>query len=220
MKRKITNPLKNAQMKRNFQDLKDSCAFETRTLKISIITKNILFLIFLLSFQNSISQIGNVKVNVVDESENPIEGVLVGSVSNPETSGVTDSKGNVVLNMNPTGLVKLYFNEIEKMVSVNSNEVTIELKKSDKKVNVGFGQIKTVDETTTAIDLVYSDKLEKSSLLNPNESLYGKLKGLMVLQNGGEPWDRDPTMYIRGVASLNSNRILVLVDGFERFLCF
>ncbi|MCF8342729.1 MAG: SusC/RagA family TonB-linked outer membrane protein [Chitinophagaceae bacterium] len=218
MKRKITNPLKNAQMKRNFQDLKDSCAFETRTLKISIITKNILFLIFLLSFQNSISQIGNVKVNVVDESENPIEGVLVGSVSNPETSGVTDSKGNVVLNMNPSGLIKLYFNDKEKMVSVNSNELTIELKKSDKKVNVGFGQIKTVDETTTAIDLVYSDKLEKSSLLNPNESLYGKLKGLMVLQNGGEPWDRDPTMYIRGVASLNSNRILVLVDGFEREL--
>ncbi len=218
MKKKLTNPINNAQMKSYLPYFNAFYFFEIRSLKMLVFTKNIFFLIFLLSFQNSNAQIGNVKVHVVDEFENSIAGVLVGSVSNPETSGVTDSEGNVVLNMNPSGLIKLYFNEIEKMITVNSNEVNVELKKSDKKVNVGFGQIKSVDETTTAIDLVYSDKLEKSSLLNPGESLYGKLKGLMVLQNGGEAWNRNPTMYIRGVASTNSNRILVLVDGFEREL--
>jgi TonB-linked SusC/RagA family outer membrane protein len=120
--------------------------------------------------------------------------------------------------MNASGYIKVYWNEMEKTVAIHSTNVRIELKKSDKKINVGFGTIKTLDETTTAIDLVYSDKLEKSSLLNPSESLYGKLKGLMVLQNGGEPWNRNPTSYIRGVATTNNNRILVLVDGFERDL--
>lgn len=218
MKKKLTNPLNNILMKSYLPYFIAYCFFEIRSLKMLAFAKNIFFFILLLSFQNSNAQIGNVKVNVVDQFENPIAGVLVGSVSNPDSSGVTDSDGNVVLNMNAKGLIKLYFDEIEKVITVNSNEVNVELKKSDKKINVGFGQIKSVDETTTAIDLVYSDKLEKSSLLNPSESLYGKLKGLMVLQNGGEPWNRNPTMYIRGVATTNSNRILVLVDGFEREL--
>jgi TonB-linked SusC/RagA family outer membrane protein len=218
MKIKLTNPLNNNRMKSYLPFSNASSFFKKRNLKLLAFTKNIFFLIFLLSFQYSNAQDGTVKVNVVDQFEKPLAGVLVGSVSNPESSGVTDDQGNVVLNMNPSGFIKLYFDEIEKVINVNSNELNVELKKSDKRVNVGYGQIKSVDETTTAIDLVYSDKLEKSSLLNPGESLYGKLKGLMVLQNGGEPWNRNPTMYLRGVGTTNSNRILVLVDGFERDL--
>lgn len=218
MKKKLTNPLNNTRMKSYLTNRSASYFFEKRNLKMVAVAKNIFFFMLLVSFQNSQAQIGNVTVHVVDELEKPLAGVLVGSESNPEISGITNSDGNVVLNTNPTGLLKLYFNETEKIIAIHSNQVHVELKKSDKKVNTGYGQIKSVDETTSAIDLVYSDKLEKSSLLNPGESLYGKLKGLMVLQNGGEPWNRNPTLYIRGVASMNSNKILVLVDGFEREL--
>lgn len=194
-------------------------------MEVNLLNKNTLGfikLIFLflivIGTQKMAAQNGSVKIKVVDESEKPIVGVLVGSVTDPNKSGVTDSEGNVVLEMSPTGLVKVYFSEKEKVVSVNSNNLTIELKNTDKKINVGYGTTKTVDEITTSIDLVYSDKLQKSSLLNPAESLYGKLKGLMVLQNGGEPWNREPTMYLRGVGTTGNNRILVLVDGFERDL--
>ena len=192
--------------------------FRLSNLKLLSPSVIIFLLTLLLSPFHSNAQNGNVNVTVTDEFKKPLAGVQVKSVDNAAISGITDSEGNVILNMNPSGLVKLYFNEIEKIIAIHSTKVSVELKKSDKNVNTGFGTTKSIDEINTAIDLVYSDKLQKSSLLNPAESLYGKLKGLMVLQNGGVPWNRNPTMYIRGVASLNSNRILVLVDGFERDL--
>lgn len=192
--------------------------FRLSNFKLLAPSVTIFLLTLLLSPYQSNAQNGDVNVTVTDEFNKPLAGVLVKSVDNAAISGITNSEGNVILNMNPSGLVKLYFNEIEKIISIHSTKVNVELKKSDKKVNTGFGTTKSVDEISTAIDLVYSNKLQKSSLLNPAESLYGRLKGLMVLQNGGVPWNRNPNMYIRGIASLNSNRILVLVDGFERDL--
>ena len=155
---------------------------------------------------------------VIDEFDKPFAGVLVASVANPAISILTDNKGIATLDMLPTGLVRIFYNDMEKIISVNSIKTTVLLKKSDKKVNVGYGTMKTVDEISTSIDVVYSDKLDKSSLLNPAESLYGKLKGLMALQNGGEPWNRNPDLFIRGQGTSGNNRILVLVDGFEREL--
>jgi TonB-linked SusC/RagA family outer membrane protein len=223
MKKKSTNQIKNTQMKSNLTNFNPFYLYEIRSSKMFEFTRNMLFILLFFCFQNSSAQIENqknesVRVTVLDELQNPLAGVLVGSVSNPDASGITDAEGNTVLNIKPTGLIKLYFNNKEKVITLNSKEVVVELKKLDKKVNVGFGTIKSVDEITTATDLVYSDQLEKSSLLNPAESLYGKLKGLMVLQNGGEPWNRNPTMFLRGVGTSNNNRILVLVDGFERDL--
>ena len=192
--------------------------FELSSLKRLSSVATILFTIFLLLPDSVNAQNGNITVHVVDQYKKPIAGVSVRSVNNLQTVAITDSEGNVTLDMKPAGLLQLNFNDIEKIITVQSNKVSVELNNLDKSVNTGFGTFKTIDEVSTAIDLVYSDKLEKSSLLNANESLYGKLKGLMVLQNGGEPWNRNPTMYLRGIASLNSNRILVLVDGFERDL--
>lgn len=218
MKKKLTNPKHNTSMKSDITYSKAFSFFELSSLKLLASSATILFLMIVLCPYNSIAQNGNVKVTVLDEFKKPLTGVLVRSVNNEKVSGITDSDGNVALEMKPPGLVKLYFNDTEKIVAINSNSVSVELKKSDKKVNTGFGIMKSVDEISTAIDLVYSNELQKSSLLNPAEGLYGKLKGLMVLQNGGEPWNRNPTFAMRGVASLNSNRSLVLVDGFERDL--
>ena len=163
-------------------------------------------------------QSGALAVYVIDELDKPFAGVLVESVSNPAISIITDDEGLATLDMLPTGLVRVFYNDMEKFISVNAIKTTVQLKKSDKKVNVGYGIMKTVDEISSSIDIVYSDKLDKSSLLNPAESLYGKLKGLMVLQNGGEPWNRNPNLFIRGVGTSGNNKILVLVDGFERDL--
>ncbi len=198
--------------------LKACSFFELSSLKRLSSVATILFTIFLLLPDSVNAQNGNVTVHVVDQYKKPIAGVSVRSVNDIQTAAITDSEGNVTLDMKPAGLLQLNFNDIEKIITVKSNKVSVELNNIDKSVNTGFGTFKTIDEVSTAIDLVYSDKLEKSSLLNANESLYGKLKGLMVLQNGGVPWNRNPTMYLRGIASLNSNRILVLVDGFERDL--
>ncbi len=171
-----------------------------------------------ISINKASLQSGGLVVYVIDEFDKPFSGVLVESVTNPAISKITDNEGIASLDMLPTGLVRVFYNDMEKIISVNSLNTTVQLKKSDKKINVGYGIMKTVDEISTSIDVVYSDKLDKSSLLNPAESLYGKLKGLMALQNGGEPWNRNPDLFIRGQGTSGNNRILVLVDGFEREL--
>lgn len=77
---------------------------------------------------------------------------------------------------------------------------------------------KTADQSTASTATVSGEELLKRSSLSPSNTLYGKLNGLTVLQNGGyggagEP---EPTLFIRGLGTLNDNSILVLIDGLER----
>ena len=218
MKKEITKQLNDALMEKHLPNIETTHFFNLFTIK-SVRYIKIIFLFLLVAVaQKAAAQSGNVNITIVDEYNKPIAGVSVSSVSNTEKIGVTDLEGNLTLEIEPAGFLKVIHHTKEKMVAINSKSIRIQLRKSDAKINVGYGITKNDDETTTAIDLVYSDKLQKSSLNNPTESLYGKLKGLTVLQNGGEPWSRDPSLFIRGIGTTGNNRILVLVDGFERDL--
>ena len=88
--------------------------------------------------------------------------------------------------------------------------------KFGKTIHLGYNIERLNKLSTASTDVVLSDDLEKSSVINPGESLFGELTGLSVLQRGGLPWARSPSMFIRGRATFNSSDILVLVDGFER----
>lgn len=76
----------------------------------------------------------------------------------------------------------------------------------------------SIDNSTFAISTVNGDDLLKSATISPANTLYGRLNGLTVLQNGGYggTGETDPKMYIRGMGTLNDNSMLVLVDGLER----
>lgn len=218
MKKNKTEQLNDALMKKHLPNIEATHFFNLFNITNFRFIKLICFFLLLTATQKVAAQSGTVNINVVDEFNKPIQGAIVKSVKNPLQAGLTDNDGNVSLALESSGYVNVSHHNIEKVVSVSSTSLKIQLKKSDTKINVGYGITKTQDETTTAIDLVYSDKLHKSSLNNPTESLYGKLKGLMVLQNGGEPWSRDPSLFLRGTGTTGTNRILVLVDGFEREL--
>jgi TonB-linked SusC/RagA family outer membrane protein len=170
------------------------------------------------SSQMVLGQSMDVKISVLDDSGKPFEGVNIESVGKTRKSAITDKDGHATLNIVPDGLIKLYFSDMEKTVKVKSQMVKVVLAKTDKKINLGFGISKSVDKVTSAIDIVYANKLEKSSLVNPTESLYGQLTGLMVFQNSGEPWARNANLSVRGRGTLGNNNLLMLVDGFERDL--
>ncbi len=90
--------------------------------------------------------------------------------------------------------------------------------KLERTIHLGYN-IERLDKLSTgSTDVVHSESLKKNSVINPGESLFGELTGLSVLQSGGLPWARSPSMFIRGRATFNSSDILVLVDGFERDL--
>lgn len=96
-------------------------------------------------------------------------------------------------------------------------QVKTEVKEcSGKKIQLGYNIEKDNVKLSAAVDVVYAADLEKFSVINPEESLYGLLTGLGVMQNGGLPWNRNPGITIRGKSTFNDNSILILVDGFER----
>ena len=218
MKKNKTKQLKDAIMKKQLTNIEATHFLNLINIKDLRFFKYVFFLLLMVATQKVAAQNSGVKINVVDEFEKPIAGALVGSVTTPNKSGVTDIDGNVTLEIAPTELVKVFYSDREKTVSVNSTSIRIELRRTDKKINLGYGINKSADAITTSIDMAYYDKLDKSSLLNPGESLYGKIKGLMVMENAGEPWNRSPSLFIRGLGTTGNNRILVLVDGFERDL--
>ena len=84
-----------------------------------------------------------------------------------------------------------------------------------KMINRGFNLSGRSEESTAAVSTIYMDD-SKTSDINPANSLYGKLPGLFSLQGSTVAWDNDPTMYVRGLATMGAGTPLVLIDGFER----
>lgn len=84
-----------------------------------------------------------------------------------------------------------------------------------KMVNRGFNLSVPSEESTAAVSTIYMDA-SKTSDINPANSLYGRLPGLISLQGSTVAWDNDPTMYVRGLATMGTGTPLVLIDGFER----
>lgn len=58
----------------------------------------------------------------------------------------------------------------------------------------------------------------KSPVSSIGNALAGKMPGLSAIQTSGQPGGDDPTVYVRGVGSLNESmsQPLFLVDGVER----
>ncbi len=175
-------------------------------------------LAFMVTFQSVTAQTGNIQISVVDKNDSPLAGALVKDLSEKATSVMTNADGVVNLDAETGDFLKVSYRDMESTFAVKSTTQKVTLDASDKKIHLGYGKVKSTDEVTASIDVVYSDVLGNNSALNPSESLFGQLTGLTVLQNGGEPWNRNPDMFIRGKGTFNNNSMLVLVDGFEREL--
>lgn len=160
------------------------------------------------------------KLNVIveDQQGKPVSGARVILLSAPDAPVITGDDGVASFNDPGNGLVKVIAGQKVKTAYVNEQDVRVVLNETDRIRQAGYGYTKEADKITSSMDVVYSEELAKSSLHNPEESLYGQLSGLAVLQNGGEPWNRSPDLYIRGRGTFNNSAMLVLVDGFERDL--
>jgi len=86
----------------------------------------------------------------------------------------------------------------------------------DSVIRKGFNVQAIWKESTISSASASFDKMEKFSALNPENALYGLIPGLTVLTNGGMAYSNNPTIQLRGLATLNNANPLVLVDGVER----
>lgn len=161
----------------------------------------------------------NVTGKVLDKKGKPVAGALVSVEENPLVRVATDKNGRFEIVAVKGNQLKVQTgDDAMKVMKVGSSpELTVVMDYSSEKVNYGFGLQQTNAESTGAVSTVYAENIEKSSAFSIGNSLYGNALGLTTLQNTGVVWEQMPSMYIRGLKTLNGNNgILLVVDGIER----
>ena len=149
--------------------------------------KLIWLLSLILAVQSLAGQQGSIQIKVTDIHGEPIQGARLEMAALPDAVILTDEEGNGTLTAPADGLLKVSYRDMVKRIPVGTTNMEVTLDQSDKNLHLGFGFEKEAGRNTSSIDVVYSDEIMKSSWHNPEESLYGQLAGLSVLQNGGEP---------------------------------
>lgn len=81
-------------------------------------------------------------------------------------------------------------------------------------IDIALGKL-VKQSVTSSISSIYADELLKNSVTNVGNALSGRLPGLTVMQQSGEPGADMATLLIRGRNTYNVNSPLLLVDGFE-----
>lgn len=161
----------------------------------------------------------NVTGRVLDEKEKPVAGALVSVEENPLVRVATDKNGRFEITAVKGSRLKVQTgDDAMKVVKIeNGSELTVVMDYSSEKVNYGFGLQQTNAESTGAVSTVYAENIDKSSAFSIGNSLYGNVLGLTTMQSTGVVWEQMPSMYIRGLKTLNGNNgILLVVDGLER----
>ena len=82
----------------------------------------------------------------------------------------------------------------------------------DEVVVVGYGTQKKIN-LTGAMASIDAKQIENRPVTNVSQALQGRIPGLLVTQTGGQPGNENIGLQIRGISTLNNNKVLVIVDG-------
>lgn len=149
-------------------------------------------------------------------NQDPIPGVSI-KVVGTDRGTVTDLDGNYNLNVDANATLQFSFIGFKTQeVSVNGRStINIQLEEDiealQEVVVVGYGAIKKSD-LTGSVTSIKSDEMIKAPAADPMQSLQGKVAGLQVLNSSGQPGS-ESNVRLRGINTLNDNRVLYVVDG-------
>lgn len=85
----------------------------------------------------------------------------------------------------------------------------------DEVVIVGYGS-QSRATITGSISTIKGDELAQVRAPNISQSMAGRLPGVSMRPNGGQPGFDDPDIHVRGIVTTGNNRPLVIVDGIKR----
>ena len=155
---------------------------------------------------------------VTDNKGNPLPGVTV-TVKNTTIGTVTKENGEYTLSLpgdNHT-LVFSYIGYTRKEVTVGSQPtINVVMESSvaslDQLVVIGYGTQKKKN-LTGSIGMINAAQMEKNPGGSINTSMQGKIAGLQITTNSGEP-AAGANITLRGVSSINgSSQPLIIIDG-------
>lgn len=91
----------------------------------------------------------------------------------------------------------------------------------DREIEIGLDNNMTRGESTQSVSVITNDRVNRRSAKNVGTSILGQGNGLVSLDGAGTTFVANPTFYVRGLQTLNSNtKPLILVDGIERDITF
>ena len=168
-------------------------------------------------------QTKTVKGIVKDESGEPLAGVNI-IVEGTTIGTMTDSNGYFSINT-PSEKKRIkatYIGYKDEILSVDDRkELSIILSEDTELLDeveiIGYGTQKKVT-VTGAVSSVGTKDILKSPAPNIAQALTGKIPGMVTIQRSGQPGADDPTIFVRGISTLDAARSkpLIMVDGVER----
>lgn len=167
--------------------------------------------------QKDKSKTSKIRGQVKDITGDPAIGATVVEKGNPQNGVVTNVDGYYEIEMPTDGEITIsYIGCKPQTVSVKSHHIVDVRLEEDKKqldevVVVGYGVQKKAD-LTDAVANINSDKLATSNHTNVGQALQGKIAGVDVVSQGGEPGSGARIM-VRGIGTLNNASPLYIVDG-------
>lgn len=177
---------------------------------------NLLLMMLLLTI-TTLTTAQNVTGKISDEKGEPLVGVSV-LVKGTQTGAISDVNGaySVVADKNAT-LIFSFIGFLAKEEAVNGRStinlgLEVDPKTLGEVVVVGYGTQKKVT-VTGAVATLQGDKIIKSPATDISNSLAGRLPGLVVIQQSGEPGYDGATISIRGTNTLGNNSPLIVIDG-------
>ena len=176
---------------------------------------------FSLGISQLFAQEKTISGKVVDETGEPLPGVNV-IIKGSSTGTITTLDGTYLVTIDAVdaALVFSYIGYLDEEIPVGAEttiDVTLlpDIQGLDEVVVVGY-TTKKRGELTGSVSTVSSEDLQNTSNNDLTKSLSGKVAGLIIQDRGGYPGstdDDDFTMLIRGQATLNNNKPLIVIDG-------
>lgn len=155
---------------------------------------------------------------IVSESAGPIPGanVIVKGTSN---SAQSDFDGKYTIKAKTGDVLVFSYMGMKEATAIVGNSSTVNIKMQEggeelKEVviQVAFGAQKK-EQITGAVTKIDARQLETNQAANAVQSLTGKVAGVQIAANSGQPGDK-PQVRFRGIGSISSsNEPLYVVDG-------
>ncbi|HEX9511479.1 MAG TPA: TonB-dependent receptor [Puia sp.] len=157
---------------------------------------------------------------VRDKLNKPLERVSVELVGSKR--GVsTDSLGRFSIQIdNPKQQLRFsHIGYVGQVMAINNSlslEISLDAEAGnlDEVVLVGYGKQRKISQIGSQSTLNIEEL--RQPVANVTAELGGRLGGLIAVQRTGEPGHDDADLWIRGIASLNNSKPLILIDGVER----
>ncbi|HEY8972302.1 MAG TPA: SusC/RagA family TonB-linked outer membrane protein, partial [Puia sp.] len=163
------------------------------------------------------AQTRTVSGTVKDINGAPLPGVSV-TIKGTSSGTQTDAAGH--FSINAAKGVRLLFSSVNfeprELVVGDGSDYTISLKPVSSDLSdvvvIGYGSQKKVD-LTGSVATISSKELASRPVTNISSSLAGLSPGMYVSQGSGTPGKDGANITIRGVGTLSSTSVLVLIDG-------